>query len=115
MVDYHVHSVLCRHGDGEILEYVESAIDKGLSEIGFAEHIPIPELDDPTGRMQMQEWDTYVKDVTNAQQKYPEITIRFGIEADYLPAHMTFINGLPLYASMRYISPATVGTPTQFP
>ena len=91
MRDYHMHSHLCRHGQGEIFQYVESAIAKGVSEIGFAEHIPIPDLDDPTGRMRIDDWDRYVNDVMSAQKKYPEITIRFGIEADYLPAHMTFI------------------------
>ncbi len=91
MRDYHMHSYLCRHGDGEIYQYVESAIKKGLTEIGFTEHIPIPDLDDPTGRMDIEDWDTYVNDVLSAQKKYPEITIRFGIEADYLPPHMPFI------------------------
>lgn len=91
MIDYHLHSYLCRHGQGEIYEYVEAAIQKGLNEIGFAEHIPIPELDDPTGRMLFDHWETYVHDVRQAQKTYPEITIRFGIEADYLPEHMPFI------------------------
>ena len=91
MVDYHMHSYLCRHGDGEIYQYVESAIDKGLTEIGFSEHIPIPDLDDPTGRMVFDDWDVYVQDVMDAQKRYSEIKIRFGIEADYLPAHMAFI------------------------
>lgn len=91
MIDYHMHSYLCRHGQGEIAQYVEAALSKGLREIGFAEHIPIPDLDDPTGRMIIEDWDTYVHDVQAAQKNYPEITIRFGIEADYLPGHMDFI------------------------
>ena len=91
MVDYHMHSLLCRHGEGQIYEYVESAIEKGLTEIGFAEHIPIPDLDDPTGRMVIDDWETYVKHVKSAQKNYPEISIRFGIEADYLPAFMPYI------------------------
>ncbi len=91
MIDYHMHSYLCRHGEGEIFQYVESAIAKGVTEIGFAEHIPIPELDDPTGRMPFDDWETYVSDVAAAQGNYPEIKIRLGIEADYLPPHMAYI------------------------
>jgi len=91
MIDYHMHSRLCRHGEGEIYDYVEAAIQKGLTEIGFSEHIPIPGLDDPTGRMIIQDWDVYVRDVTDAQNKYPEITIRFGLEAEYLPPFMNYI------------------------
>lgn len=93
MIDYHLHSYLCRHGQGAIHQYVESAIDKGLTEIGFAEHIPIPELADPTGRMAIDDWDTYINDVLTARKNYPEITVRLGVEADYLPRHMHFIAG----------------------
>ncbi|MBN1480996.1 histidinol-phosphatase HisJ family protein [candidate division KSB1 bacterium] len=91
MIDYHLHSYLCRHGHGDIYQYVESAIEKGLSEIGFAEHIPVPELDDPTGRMAIEDWDTYIDDVLAAQKNYPDIIVRLGVEADYLPPHMRFI------------------------
>jgi histidinol-phosphatase (PHP family) len=90
-LDYHIHSRLCRHGDGEIYQYVESAIQKGLTEIGFSEHIPVPDLDDPTGRMVIDDWEVYVRDVFAAKETYPEITIRFAIEADYLPGHQPFI------------------------
>jgi histidinol-phosphatase (PHP family) len=91
MLDYHIHSRLCRHGEGEIYQFVESAIKKGLTEIGFSEHIPIPALDDPTGRMVIDDWQVYMHDIFAAQKAYPEITIRFGIEADYLPEHQPFI------------------------
>lgn len=91
MIDYHIHSRLCRHGEGEIYEYVEAAIKKGMTEIGFSEHIPIPGLDDPTGRMVFDDWDVYVRDIRDAQKKYPEITIRIGLEADYLPPFMEYI------------------------
>ncbi len=94
MIDYHAHSRLCRHGEGEIYEYVETAIARGLSEIGFAEHIPIPGLDDPTGRMDIEEWDLYVNDIFRAREKYPEITIRFGVEADYLPPFLDHVTKL---------------------
>ncbi|MDZ7371250.1 MAG: histidinol-phosphatase HisJ family protein [candidate division KSB1 bacterium] len=91
MVDYHVHCRLSRHGEGELFEYVEAAIRKQLTEIGFAEHIPIPELDDPTGRMPIEDWAEYVGSLFSAKERYSEITIRFGIEADYLPSHQPYI------------------------
>ncbi len=103
MVDYHLHSFLCRHGKGEIYEYVESAIQKGLTEIGFAEHIPIPDLDDPTGRMVIDDWDKYLNDVRAAQKQYPEITIRLGIEADYLPEFMPYIQNFLQQYEFDYV------------
>ncbi len=92
MRDYHVHSYLCRHGEGEIFEYVEAAIEKGLAEIGFAEHIPIPLINDPDGRMHFGDFETYVEDIIRAKKVYPEISIKFGLEADYWPTHMEFIS-----------------------
>jgi histidinol-phosphatase (PHP family) len=84
--DYHVHCYLSRHGEGEITEYVESAISKGLKRIGFSEHIPVPGLDDPSGRMPIKDFDVYIRDVREAQQQYKDdIEVLFGLEADYLP------------------------------
>lgn len=103
MLDYHIHSRLCRHGEGEIYQYVESAIRKGLTEIGFSEHIPVPDLDDPTGRMVIDDWQVYIHDIFAAKEAYPEITIRFGIEADYLPAHQPYIEQFLRSYSFDYI------------
>jgi len=91
MHDYHMHYHICHHAEGELHEYVERAIELGLQEIGFSEHIPIPGLDDPTGRMAPHEFEKYIRDVTDAQNNYSEIDIRFGIEADYLPPFMDVI------------------------
>jgi histidinol-phosphatase (PHP family) len=91
MNDYHVHSHYCRHGEGQIYEYVEQAIAAGCSEIGFAEHIPIPDLNDDYGRMVIDNFPAYLQDVRKAQHTYPQITIRLGLEADYLPQHMDYI------------------------
>ena len=90
--DYHVHSFYCRHGEGQIHEYVEQAIARGCSEIGFAEHIPIPALDDDEGRMAVASFPAYLRDVRKAQSLYPDIRIRLGLEADYIPEQMDYIS-----------------------
>ena len=43
MVDYHTHTELCGHATGTIEEYIESAVAKGIREIGFSDHAPMPE------------------------------------------------------------------------
>ena len=40
IADYHIHTRLCGHAEGEPREYVERAIELGLDEIGFADHLP---------------------------------------------------------------------------
>jgi len=91
MNDYHVHTRLCKHGEGDVYQYVESAIAKGIKELGFAEHIPVPGLNDPDGRMDSRDFPVYINDIENARQRYPEIKILLGLEADYLPPYMEYI------------------------
>jgi len=92
MNDYHLHCYLCKHGEGEIQEYVAAAIAKGLQEIGFAEHMPVPGLRDPDGRMTIDEFPIYLRDVAEAQRRFPNIKIRLGIEAEYMPSRLDFIH-----------------------
>jgi len=72
-------------------EYVEAAIAAGVREIGFSDHIPMywrtEEQADPTSAMAKGELEEYVTDVCRLQERYPEIPIRLGIEADYIPGY----------------------------
>lgn len=91
MIDYHLHTKLCKHAKGEIFEYIESAISKGLKEIAFTDHIPLPENFDIQHRMTISEIDYYIESINEAKRRYPEITIRLGIEADYYEGFEEFI------------------------
>ncbi len=91
MIDNHIHTKLCKHAEGEIFEYVEKAIDLGIKEVAFTDHIPLPDNFDLAHRMQLDEIDTYARWVVRAKEKYPEITIRYGIEADFYEGFEDFI------------------------
>lgn len=91
MIDNHIHTKLCKHAEGEIFEYVEKAIDQGIKEVAFTDHIPLPDNFDLAHRMQLDEVDTYARWVVRAKEKYPEITIRHGIEADFYEGFENFI------------------------
>ena len=67
-VNLHTHSYYCRHGKGEIVDYVNVAKAKGLLKVlGFSEHAPLPDrtLDYGT-RMAYSELDDYERDVKRA-------------------------------------------------
>jgi histidinol-phosphatase (PHP family) len=66
-----------------VFEYVEKAILKGLTEIAFTDHIPLPDNFDLAHRMALNDMELYAKWVNEAKKRYPEIEIRYGIEADY--------------------------------
>ena len=55
MIDNHIHTKLCKHAEGDVFEYVEKAIAKGIKEIAFTDHIPLPENFDLAPRMQIKE------------------------------------------------------------
>ena len=83
MIDNHIHTKLCKHAEGEVFEYVEKAILRGITEIAFTDHIPLPDNFDIAHRMVLNEMESYARWIDHAKKKYPEIIIRFGIEADY--------------------------------
>jgi histidinol-phosphatase (PHP family) len=83
MHDYHLHTKLCKHATGEISEYIERAIQIGLKEICFTDHIPLPNDFDFEHRMKLKQLDLYFKLLEQAQSEYTELTILTGIEADY--------------------------------
>ena len=39
--DYHVHTYRCGHAGGESRDFVRRAVERGLSEIGLTDHIPL--------------------------------------------------------------------------
>ena len=43
MIDYHVHTSLCNHATGTMEQYVRAGVDKGLTTIGFLDHLTFQE------------------------------------------------------------------------
>src|SRR5438067_1845111 len=92
LVDYHVHTARCGHASGAMERYVEQAIEAGLSELGFSDHLFMYWLSqterDPELGMAEWEHDFYVEDVERCRSRYKtDITIRLATEADYIPGH----------------------------
>jgi histidinol-phosphatase (PHP family) len=92
--DYHMHTPLCRHAVGEPVEYARQAVAIGLTEIGFTDHSPMPQDDFDDWRMWDRQLDEYVAKVRLAQETFPKLTIRLGLEVDYLPGHEDWIRRL---------------------
>lgn len=92
--DYHMHTPLCRHATGEPVDYARRAVELGLTEIGFSDHSPMPRDDFDDWRMFDRQLDDYVAKVRLAQEKFPQLTIRLGLEVDYLPGHEKWIRQL---------------------
>ena len=90
LVDYHVHTKRCGHARGEDRQYIEAAIEKGLKEIGFSDHIPLYYQADQGKKisnrgMPRAALDDYVESITGLKAAYPEITMKMGLEIDVAP------------------------------
>ncbi len=90
--DYHVHTARCGHAGGEMREYVLAALEKGLAEIAFTDHIPLYFLpgDDPDPHLAMTraELPGYVDEVRALQKEFADrIDVLLGLEADYAEGH----------------------------
>jgi histidinol-phosphatase (PHP family) len=92
--DYHTHTPLCRHAVGEPVDYARRAVELGLKEMGFSDHSPMPQDDFDDWRMFDRQLDEYVAKVRQAQQTFPQLTIRLALEVDYLPGHEPWIRKL---------------------
>jgi histidinol-phosphatase (PHP family) len=92
--DYHMHTPLCHHAVGEPVDYARRAVEIGLKEIGFTDHSPMADDHFDNWRMANGQLDEYVAKVQLARKTFPELTIRLGLEVDYLPGHEDWIQQL---------------------
>ena len=97
LVDYHTHSILS-DGHTNYEEMVLAAIEKGLDEIGFSDHVCLKPV---TWAMQEVDLPVMTSQIMKIREKYGHlITIRYGIEMDYFPGKeeqlYRIIQSLPL-------------------
>ncbi len=92
--DYHIHTKLCGHAKGEIADFAAHALRVGLTEIGFADHAPSRPDFDPDHRMSLRQFPDYVKQVNKLRKRFPDLTIRVGVEADMHPGFEPFLEKL---------------------
>lgn len=110
IANYHTHTTRCKHAVGSEREYVEKAIELGFSELGFADHapMPLPEGLHPTNyitigemRMSLEETDDYVSTLLALRKEYErDIKIHVGFEVEYystcFDSFISFISDYPI-------------------
>lgn len=88
IADHHIHTALCGHAKGEPKEYVETAIERGLQEIGFSDHAPLFSHRDATITMDHNELPLYHQMIEEVREAYKDrIKVKVGIEADFMRGH----------------------------
>jgi len=100
--DYHVHTPLCHHAEGWPLDFARKAVELGLGELGFAEHNPMPEPLD-TWRMELEDFPKYLEVVAEARAQFPQLTIRMGLECDFIAGREGWIETLAGMADWDFL------------
>lgn len=81
--NYHTHSHYC-DGKGDIKEYIEMAISKGLTHLGFSGHAPVPF--ENTFAISNDKYNDYCSKINRLKEEYNDkIKIFLGLEIDYIP------------------------------
>ncbi|MEM3018812.1 MAG: histidinol-phosphatase HisJ family protein [Candidatus Bathyarchaeia archaeon] len=84
MVDYHIHTPMCGHANGEPIQYVKEALAKGFKELGFSDHIIL--------HVNRREYSMPIDKVADYVAKIEEVMnissslgcqVRLGAEVDY--------------------------------
>lgn len=94
MIDYHLHTLFCNHAVGGMERYIQSAIDLGLREICFLDHLTMQKTD-PGLSMTPEEVQYYFHAVQVLKQKHrKEISIKAGLEVDFNPVFTDFLQDI---------------------
>jgi len=100
--DYHIHTRLCNHAEGEMEEYIERAIALGLTEIGFSDHMPV--MPEPHLCMSFDDLPVYVSRVLELRDRYKDnITIKLGGEMDIVHERLDEIRDIIAQYPFDYI------------
>lgn len=103
--DGHVHSHYCPHGSNDSFEeYLTKAIELGIEEITFTEHMTMPEglvlygIDKEflsSAAPNIEEMKKYLKEASYYKEKYKDkIKINVGLEVDYLEGYEEFTTNM---------------------
>ena len=88
--NYHTHTQRCRHAQGTGEDYIRSALEAGVSVLGFSDHAPFPDVDFGY-RMPYSELDEYFENVDRLTAEYAsDILIRKSLEIEYLPQYRAY-------------------------
>ena len=117
--DYHTHTI---YSDGrqEPEASIEAAIKKGLSEIGFSDHLN-PRGEHLVWCMDHDRLPVYADHILRLKSEHDDIAVRLGIELDYLPGMEEeterLISSVPfdyIIGSVHYLGEETVDLGPEF-
>lgn len=117
--DYHIHTF---YSDGRSApeEYIDTAVEAGLKEIGFSDHLTLFRAREPW-TMDVSRLGEYIDHLKHLHDSCSEITVRTGLEVDFFPGKAKelgeFLSQLKvdyLIGSVHYMGDSTVDLGQEF-
>ncbi len=100
--NYHSHTKWCRHGKGEIEEYIKEAINNGIKIYGISEHIPYK--NHYSSRIEYEELEEFMKELEFYKEKYKDkITILKALECEYFEQYHDYYLELKEKYNLDYL------------
>lgn len=86
LVNTHIHTGFCGHGEGSVEQHAKAASAAGVSTLAFTEHYPLSSEFDPLTYLSMahESLDEYCNSVLHVRDEHPEMQILLGCELDWL-------------------------------
>ena len=101
--NYHTHTQRCLHASGSEEDYLRCALEAGLQVLGFSDHAPFPDHDFGW-RMRFDELEEHFATVKILAEKYAsEITVRQGLETEYMPQYRSYYEWLVGEGKVDYL------------
>lgn len=102
--NYHTHTQRCGHAIDEDEDYVLGAIELGLTELGFSDHVPFKGLHFKGTRQDYEMLDDYIGSITALRQKYKDkINLHIGFEAEYVDEYIDEYVDMLNYKGIEYL------------
>ena len=86
--NYHTHTFRCGHATGSEREYIERAIENGITKLGFSDHAPYAFSNGyvSSHRVPMEQVADYFETISKLRDEYRDrIDIKIGFEMEYYP------------------------------
>ena len=86
--NYHAHTYRCGHASGTPEEYIERAIQCGVTHMGFSDHMAhiCADGSEASFRVPFTDAKEYISEISSLREKYADkIDIKIGFEMEYYP------------------------------
>ena len=89
-INLHNHTYYCRHGSGNVADYMYWAEKENITVLAFSEHVPLPDEVLLRSRLRIETLPFLWKEMEDASAAYPGIKLLRALEGEYIPEFMNF-------------------------